>query len=135
MITDAENDAGLLAYEQTLAFAALHRKRLPLVYALFTLLLAVAGISFLAGGGFYAEIGAGLLVTALLFGIFAIWNWRRLLELDARNRALLARLHAQYGDDLPWLQVERQMSEIRKIEVELEKQKFAERAPDDTEVS
>jgi hypothetical protein len=63
-------------------------------------------------------MGAACLVVALLFALYAGWNWRRLLALDEANRALLARLQGQYGDDLPWLEVERQMAEIRRIEAE-----------------
>jgi fatty acid desaturase len=116
MIPQAESDAGLLAYEQTLAFAALRRKRLPWIYALFTLVLVGLG-----GAGLMARVPILTLVCwgcALFFALFAIWNWRRLQALDVRNRALLAQLHAQYGDDLPWLEVERQMAEVAKIQAE-----------------
>ncbi len=116
MITQEETEAGLRAYEQTLAFAALRRKRLPLIYVLFPVLLIIAGI-----GSFYgrvADLGVICFLSALFFAIFAIWNWRRLRALDVHNRALLDGLHAKYGDDLPWLQVERQLAEIRKIQAE-----------------
>ena len=101
MISEAEREEGLLAYEQVLAFAALRRKRLPWVYALFTLLLALAGAAFLLTRYFF--VGAGWLAVALAFAVFSVWNWRRLQALDGRNRALLERLRAQYGEDLPWL--------------------------------
>jgi hypothetical protein len=116
MITDAERESGLLAYEQTLAFAALRRKRLPLIYVLFPIVLILVGAgSWMAGSLLLAAV---CWASAIFFAIFAAWNWRRLHALDVRNRTLLARLHAQYGDDLPWLEVERQQREIRKIEAE-----------------
>jgi hypothetical protein len=117
MIPQAESDAGLLAYEQTLAFAALRRKRLPWIYALFTLALAAAGGAALAGHVLILTLVCW--GCALFFALFAIWNWRRLQALDVRNRALLTELHAKYGDDLPWLEVERQMAELEKLKVEI----------------
>jgi Flp pilus assembly protein TadB len=116
MITQEESDAGLRAYEQTLAFASLRRKRLPLIYVVFPILLAIMGVA--AGLGAAPVWGVVCVLCAVLFSIFAVWNWRRLRALDGRNRALLAELHTKYGDDLPWLQVERQLAEIRKIQAE-----------------
>jgi hypothetical protein len=116
MITQEETEAGLRAYEQALAFASLCRKRLPVVYVLFSLLLTIAGIGSCYGG--VVDLGVLGFLSAGFFSIFAVWNWRRLRALDVSNRALLADLHAKYGDDLPWLQVERQLAEIRKIQAE-----------------
>jgi hypothetical protein len=116
MIPQSECDAGLLAYEQVLAFASLRRKKLPVVYVLFPILLAIMGVA--AGLSAAPVLGALCIICAVLFSIFAVWNWRRLRALDARNRALLAELHAKHGDDLPWLEVERQQAEIRRIQSE-----------------
>jgi hypothetical protein len=116
MISAAESDAGLKAYEQTLAFAALRRKKLPWVYGLFPVLLAIMGALVLTSG--FRLAGSACFITAVLFAIYSAWNWSRLRKLDAANRALLARLQAQYGDELPWLEVERQMTQIRQIEAE-----------------
>ena len=116
MISAAESEAGLKAYEQTLAFAALRRRKLPWIYALFPMLLAVMGAAALTVRARAA--GTGCLAAAVLFAIYAAWNWSRLRALDAANRALLARLHAQHGEDLPWLEVERQMARIREIQAE-----------------
>ncbi len=116
MISAAESEAGLKAYEQTLAFAALRRKKLPWVYGLFPALLLLLGAAVMTKG--FRLAGSACVVTAALFAIYSAWNWSRLNKLDVANRALLARLHAQYGDDLPWLEVERQMAQIRQIEAE-----------------
>jgi hypothetical protein len=113
MITPQEIDAGLLAYEQVQAFAALRRKKLPLVYVAFPLLLSVMGVvAALSAAPLLACI---CLFSAVVFSIFALWNWRRLRRLDVDNRKLLAQLEAKHGADLPWLEVERQQAEIRKI--------------------
>jgi hypothetical protein len=117
MITQEETDAGLLAYEQTLAFASLRRKRLPLVYVLFAIVLVVAGVATLLNGVENLDIICFL--SAGMFAFIAIGNWRGLKERDVRNRALLADLRAKYGEDLPWLQVERQQAEIAKLKAEM----------------
>jgi hypothetical protein len=116
MIPPEEIEAGLVAYEQVQAFAALRRKRLPVVYACFPVLLLVAGAVLAAAD--WLAVAAVVAAIAIAFALFARWNWRRLRALDASNRARLAQLHGKYGDDLPWLQVERQLAEIRKIEAE-----------------
>ena len=116
MIPDAESDAGTLAYEQVQAFASLRRKRIGLIYVLFPVVLVVMGVAAWLDGAI--SLGLTCLGGALLSAFFATWNWRRLLAQDERNRARLARLQAQYGDDLPWLQVERQLAEIRRIQEE-----------------
>jgi len=116
MIPDAENDAGTLAYEQVQAFAALRRRRLGLIYALLPAVPAILGVAaWWCGVKSLGLVGLG---GALAAALFEVWNWRRLLAQDARNRALLARLQAQYGDDLVWLQVDRQLAEIRRIQEE-----------------
>ena len=45
MIPQSESDAGLLAYEQVLAFESLRRKRLPLFYVVFPLIFVVLGVA------------------------------------------------------------------------------------------
>jgi hypothetical protein len=114
MITPAESDAGLTAYEQVLAFAAVRRRRLPLIYVLFPIVLVIAGVvSCVDGAG---NLGAVCFFSAVLFAFLALGNWRRLQARDVQNRALLAELQAKYGENLPWLEVERQMAEIEKIQ-------------------
>jgi len=117
MISQMETDAGLLAYEQVLAFAAVKRKRLPLIYVLFPIVLVIAGVvSFVED---VWNLGVTCFFSAGLFAFIAVMTWRRLQERDAHNRTLLAELQAKYGDDLPWLQVERQMAEIEKLKAEM----------------
>ncbi len=113
MIPDTASAAGTLAYEQVQAFASLRRKRVGLIYALFPVVLVIMGIAAWSYG--VKSLSLLCVGSALASAFFAAWNWRRLQAQDDRNRALLARLQAQYGDDLPWLQVERQLAEIRRI--------------------
>jgi hypothetical protein len=116
MIPDAESDAGTLAYEQVQAFAALRRRRIGLLYILLPVVPAVLGVAaWWCGVKSLGLVGLG---GALASALFEAWNWRRLLAQDQRNRALLARLQTQYGDDLVWLQVDRQLAEIRRIQEE-----------------
>jgi fatty acid desaturase len=116
MISAADLDAGQAAYDHVAAFAALRRRRMGFIYALFPILLALAG----AGAWFHAQraLGAFVMAIAVADAVFAGWNWHRLRRNDESNRALLARLEAQYGEELPWLQAERQMAEIRRIQAE-----------------
>ena len=117
MIDPTESDAGLLAYEQVQAFASVRRRRLPLIYVLFPIVLVIAGVvSFVED---VWNLGVTCFFSAGLFAFIAVMNWRRLQERDAHNRTLLAELQAKYGDDLPWLQVERQMAEIEKLKAEM----------------
>jgi len=117
MIPPAEIDTGMLAYEQVQAFASLRRKKLAVIYVLFPLVFVVMAVAAFVDAMPIAALVC--LASAIFSALFTIWNWRRLRALDVRNRALLARLQAQYGDELPWLQVERQLAEIEKIRVEV----------------
>jgi hypothetical protein len=117
MIDPTESDAGLLAYEQVQAFASVRRRRLPLIYVLFPIVLVSAGVGAMRGG--VENLGAICFLSAVMFAFIAIGNWRWLKARDVRNRALLADLQAKYGDDLPWLQVERQLAEIEKLKTEM----------------
>jgi len=116
MITPEEIDTGLRAYEQVQAFASLRRKRLPVIYGGFTVLLLAMGIvAALQASPILTSVCVG---GAIGFAIFAPWNWRRLRALDVLNRALLANLRVKHGDNLPWLEVERQQAAIREIQAE-----------------
>ena len=116
MISAAELAAGQVAYDRVAAFAALRRRRLGLVYALFPLLLVIMGVAAAWDG--QRAIGIVCVAVAVAHALFAGWKWRRLRLEDERNRALLARLQAEHGEGLPWLVAERQMAEIRRIQTE-----------------
>ena len=117
MIPQAESEAGLVAYEQVLAFAALRRRKLPVIYVLFPMIFVVMAVAAGIQGMWNAAIAC--LAAALFSALMEGWNWKRLTQRDAANRALLADLHAKYGDNLPWLEVERQQAAIEQIKAEL----------------
>ncbi len=116
MISAAEAQAGQAAYDQVAAFAALRRRRMGLIYALFPVLFAVMAAAAFVYGVMTVAIICG--ATAVADAIFTAWKWQQLRSTDECNRALLVRLQTQHGDDLPWLEAERQMAEIRQIQAE-----------------
>jgi hypothetical protein len=117
MIPPNESDGGLRAYEQVLAFDVLKHRQLPLIYIMGTLILVV--LTMIATMELLPTASLGFGAAALFSAVFEWWNWNRLSRRDARNRALLAELEAKYGEDLPWIQVERQLAELEKIELEI----------------
>jgi hypothetical protein len=116
VIDAAQLEAGQAAYDRVAAFAALKRRHMGLIYALFPVMLLIAGAATWRHG--QKTIGVICAVSAVLDALFVGWRWRRLRLDDVRNRALLARLQSQHGDDLPWIEAERQMAEIRQIQAE-----------------
>jgi hypothetical protein len=119
---EMESD-GLRAYEEARAFESLRRKRLPLVYTGLTLLLLLAGsVMWEVGHPDIAGIG---LVTALLFAVLARFTWQNLRIRYARNLNLLAELEGRYGEQVPWLQVERHLAALNQLQADLAKEKRA----------
>jgi hypothetical protein len=111
--------AGLCAYEQALAFEALERRRMPLLYAALTGLIALCGVPLWSLD--HAVMALGLELLAIFFALGAALHWRRLRARHATNLRLLAQLEAQYGEELPWLRVERHLAALEKLRAELER--------------
>ncbi len=67
----------------------------------------------------------GLLAFALtaLLSIGAWKHWRELQARYERNRQRLAELEREYGEDLPWLQMERHMAALKELQRELEEER------------
>ena len=110
-------ESGLVAYEQARAFEAVQRRNLPLIYVALTLLLIMAG-------GVMLKVRSPIIATlcfagAVGFPWLAWLNWQRLKARHAMNLHLLADLENRYGDQLPWLQVERHLAALGKLEAEL----------------
>jgi hypothetical protein len=104
---------GMKAYEQARAFERLRSWRLPLAYAVFALVPALSGLGLWAMGH-TPLAGFGFLATAVLAGIE--WShWKTLRSNHARNLRLLAELKADYGDELPWVQVENHFAALEKL--------------------
>jgi ABC-type bacteriocin/lantibiotic exporter with double-glycine peptidase domain len=112
---------GLRAYEQARAFEGLQRRRLPLLYCAMTLLFVISGGAMLAWDRPYGAIMA--LVMAVVYPVLALFNWRRLRKRHEKNQHLLADLEARYGEQLPWLQVERHLAALQQLQDELAQEK------------
>jgi len=115
-----ENE-GLRAYEQVRAFEGLQRRRLPLIYCGVTLLFAISGGALLWWDR--PEVAMMCLWMAILYPLLFVFNWRRLRARDGKNRRLLAELEAQYGEQLPWLQVERHFAALDQLQWDLAEEK------------
>jgi hypothetical protein len=126
-MTPEIHEQGLRAYEQARAFEQLQRRRMPLFYAVFPLVFI--GFGCVAAGLAHPLLALTCLAAAILVSLFGWWNWRRLGALYARNVALLARLEAQHGPDLPWLEVERHLAALDQLRVDLAQEKQGSRPP------
>ena len=128
----AEMEArGLLAYEQARAFEAL-RGRLPLIYIGLTLLFAVLVEPMVQI--YHGPLAILCVAAAIVFPILIYRNWRRLQARHDENVRLLTELEAQYGEDLPWLQVERHLAALDQLQRELAQEK-ANGTPGEPELS
>lgn len=101
---------GMRAYEQARAFERLRSWRLQLSYAVFALIPALGGgvlwvtdHKILAGLNFFA---------ALFMAWLGRYQWKQLCARHANNLRLLADLKSEYGDALPWIQVENHFAEL-----------------------
>ena len=114
---------GLQAYERARAFESLQRKRLPLLYGGFTiLLLTCAGLLLRLD---HALAATFFLLLAIAFPVLAWLHWRRMGAHHAENLLLLAELENVYGEDLPWIQVERHFAALERLQAELKQEEGA----------
>lgn len=112
---------GLKAYEQVCAFEALRRRKLPWIYAGFTLILLASGVAMLD----FKELKLAevFLISAFFFGLGSGLSWRKLLARYAANAKLVEELETTYGDELPWIKVEKHFAELAKLQRELAMEK------------
>jgi signal transduction histidine kinase len=108
---------GMRAYEQVLAFERLRSWRLPLTFVLFPL------VGFLAGGLLWATQHFTLawldFILAAILAWLARFQWKQLVARHARNLRLLAELKAEYGEKLPWVQVEKHFAALEELKREI----------------
>ena len=108
---------GLKAYEQARAFERLRTWRLPLSFIVFALVPALSGAwMWTLGHTILAWLN---FVAAVLLAWMGRFQWKQLLARHARNLRLLAGLKAEYGDQLPWIQVENHFAELEKLKREI----------------
>jgi hypothetical protein len=108
---------GLKAYEQARAFERLRSWRLPLTFAVFALVPALSG-AWMWHLGHTAMAGLNF-VAALFLAWMGRLQWKHLCVRYARNLRLLAELKAEYGDALPWIQVEKHFAALDQLKQEL----------------
>jgi hypothetical protein len=116
-LTPQDETAGMLAYEQAQAFASVrsHGRLLAAHLGFLLALIALCGAAWRWGNG---EIFLFCVMGSLLFMGAALEHRRRLVARHARNLQLLAELEARYGEDLPWLRVERHLAAMAALETE-----------------
>lgn len=108
---------GMKAYEQARAFERLRSWRLPLSFAVFALIPALSGAWMWAIG--HTLMAWFNFVAAILLAWMGRFQWKQLRARYARNLRLLAELKAEYGDQLPWIQVENHFAELEKLKREI----------------
>jgi Flp pilus assembly protein TadB len=104
---------GMRAYEQARAFERLRSWRLPVCYTVFALVPALSGLGMWALGHTMLA-GFCFLMAALLAGLLW-WQWKTLRARHAGNLRLLAELKAEYGDELPWVEMEDHFAALEKL--------------------
>ncbi len=108
---------GLKAYEQARAFERLRSWRLPLTYTIFALVPALTGAAMWAlGHTTLAWLNFGVAVILAWMGRS---QWKQLCARHARNLRLLAELKAEYGDQLPWIQMENHFAALEELKREM----------------
>jgi len=105
------------AYEQARAFERLRSWRLPLSFIVCALVPALSG-AWMWGLGHTAMAWLNFAIA-----VFLAWmgrfQWRQLRSRYERNLRLLAELKAEFGDQLPWIQVEKHFAELEKLKQEM----------------
>ena len=106
------------AYEQARAFERLRSWRLPLSFVVFALIPALSGAWMWSIG--YMSLAWFNFFAAVCLAWMGRFQWKQLLTRHTRNLRLLSELKAEYGDQLPWIQVENHFAELEKLKRELE---------------
>jgi hypothetical protein len=123
-LTHEVEAAGLRAYEQVRAFERLRAWRLPMSYVFFSMIPLTTGFALLKGG--HPVLGELHLTTALFFVAGSCFHWRWLVRRYTNNLKLLAQQEQLYGDQLPWVQVEKHLAALDRLKRDLEQEKIAE---------
>ena len=111
---------GLRAYDQVCAFERLRRRRLPVIYCTITLLILICGFALMSID--YPVWASTCLVLAIFFSGMAWFSWRKLTQRYEKNLGFLAELESTYGDDLPWIEVEKHFAALEQLKSNLEEE-------------
>jgi ABC-type bacteriocin/lantibiotic exporter with double-glycine peptidase domain len=112
---------GLRIYDKACAFERLRRRRLPAIYCGVTLLIVMSGFALMfINRPLWALL---CLVLAVFFSGMAWLNWRKLMRGYAKNLEILTELENTYGEDLPWIQVEKHLAALEQLKSNLEEEK------------
>jgi signal transduction histidine kinase len=116
-LTPETEARGMKAYEQALAFERLRSWRLPLSFAAFALVPALSGVWMGAIG--HPMMAGFNFLAAVFLAWMGRFQWKQLRARHARNLRLLAELKAEYGDQLPWIAVEKHFAALEQLQREL----------------
>ena len=108
---------GLRAYERVHAYEHLRKWRLPLTYFACILVPLVCGSTFWWQSHPYWALSQ--VFFALFFVACIYFHSRKLATEYAANQTILADLRKTYGDDLPWVRMEKHFDELRQLEAEI----------------
>lgn len=107
--------AGQTAYEQARAYERIGW-RIPYVYAAGLFLGVIFGWYLWSAYRWWAWTSWGVLLILWYFA--CRYHWEQLKKTYRANLYLLQQQREQYGNDLPWVQVEQQMAILAEIERE-----------------
>lgn len=112
---------GLRIYDKVCAFERLRWRRLPAIYCGITLLIVISGFALmLIDRPIWALT---CLILAIFFAGIAWLNWKKLTQAYEKNLKFLADLESTYGEDLPWIQVEKHLAALEQLKSNLEEEK------------
>jgi hypothetical protein len=108
---------GMKAYEQARAFERLRSWRLPVTFCFFPLLAAGSGAMLWSYG--QATLAWLNFIAAIGLAWMARFQWKQLVARHANNLRLLANLRKEYGEELPWVQVENHFAALAELRREI----------------
>jgi hypothetical protein len=108
---------GMKAYEQVRAFERLQSWRLPV--ALTAPVILLGGVGAAAWTTDHHPLAWVNFIAAILLAWMARFQWKQLAARHANNLRLLANLKAEYGEELPWVQVENHFAQLEKLKREI----------------
>ena len=112
---------GLKAYEQAKAFERLRTWRLPLTFIICAAIPVASGALMWHMG--HHRMAWLNFVAAMLLSWMGRFQWKQLSARHARNVRLLSQLEAEYGDQLPWVQMENHFAALEKLKREIAEEK------------